>query len=783
MSTQYTEASVTTDNKLSGRVIDENKKPVDFATVYLEGTSFVAFTDDKGLFVIQDTPTGTYTLISSRVGFNQTKLSVTIKNGEEFIIPDIVMIQLNELPEAVVLGKSEIRRQQEQPFAIDAIEAKRSHNSVGDLGKMINLSSGVRMRETGGMGSDYSFTLNGFSGKQVKFFLDGIPMDNFGASFNLSNLSANIAERIEVYKGVLPVYLGADALGGAVNIVTRKDANYLDASYSVGSFNTHRVSVNGAVTDTKSGFTLRANTFYNYSDNNYKVYVPILNLETNEVGPNRWAERFHDAYESAGLRMETGLTGRSYADYLLLGLIVSENKNDIQNGVTMESVFGAKTSRGNSVIPSVKYKKTDLFTKGLTFNFYGAYNYTNYHYTDTTARRYNWLGEWIAKESISGGETYRSQLSHKNREWLANSNFGYKINENHSVSFNYVFTNLSRKTSDIEDPDNKGYKVPQSLSKHVSGLGWRSDYGHWNATLFTKLYHMTGNSYEYVDQFTENERLSEFTTNYTKAGYGIATTYFFLSQLQAKMSFEHTYRLPEGSEMFGDGLFTIRNADLKPESSNNLNAGFAFEKNIEKDHTLALDGNFILRYSENYIQKELKDPSTQYINLGKVKTLGVEGGIKYKWKEIFNIGTTITYQNITDNMKYIITSGYVGAGKKKNLTYGDRIPNVPYFFGNVDVGFRFRNLIIRNSDFTVDYFLNYVNDYFLSWPSLGYQNSKSIIPQQIAHNISVGYAIQNGKYNINLECSNLSNEKLYDNYLLQKPGRAFNIKFRYYIGR
>ena len=68
-----------------------------------------------------------------------------------------------------------------------------------------------------------------------------------------------MAERVEVYKGVLPVNLGADALGGAVNIVSRRDANYLDATYSFGSFNTHKVSVNGAYTHLKTGFTVRAN--------------------------------------------------------------------------------------------------------------------------------------------------------------------------------------------------------------------------------------------------------------------------------------------------------------------------------------------------------------------------------------------------------------------------------------------------------------------------------------------------------------------------------------------
>ena len=124
-----------------------------------------------------------------------------------------------------------------------------------------------------------------------------------------------------------------------------------------------------------------------------------------------------------------------------------------------------------------------------------------------------------------------------------------------------------------------------------------------------------------------------------------------------------------------------------------------------------------------------------------------------------------------------------GAGKKKNLTYKDRLPNIPYLFGNADLGVKFRNIFIRETDFTIDYMVNYVEEYFLSWPSLGSKSSKSIIPGQLSHTISLGYTLQNGRYNINMECSNLTDEKLYDNYLLQKPGRAFSLKFRYFIGR
>ena len=49
------------------------------------------------------------------------------------------------------------------------------------------------------------------------------------------------ADRIEVYKGVVPVGFGTDAIGGVVNIVTNKQPGkwFMDASYSYGSFNTH----------------------------------------------------------------------------------------------------------------------------------------------------------------------------------------------------------------------------------------------------------------------------------------------------------------------------------------------------------------------------------------------------------------------------------------------------------------------------------------------------------------------------------------------------------------
>ena len=80
----------------------------------------------------------------------------------------------------------------------------------------------MKVRESGGVGSDMQLTLDGFSGKHVKIFIDGVPQEGVGSSFGLNNIPVNFAERIEIYKGVVPVGFGTDAIGGVINIITKK---------------------------------------------------------------------------------------------------------------------------------------------------------------------------------------------------------------------------------------------------------------------------------------------------------------------------------------------------------------------------------------------------------------------------------------------------------------------------------------------------------------------------------------------------------------------------------
>ncbi len=764
---------------ISGKVLNTQKEPLYPALIAIEQTSFRTYNNENGSYILNHIPEGNYILTISGIGFKTIKMNITVAPDTNTPIPDITVDDSHELSEVTVTGKSTLKKQQEQAYTLAITDASKSYNTSSDLAKLTNRLTGVRIREEGGVGSGYNFTLNGFSGNQVKFFMDGISMDNFGASFGLNNLPANLVERVEVYKGVLPVNLGADALGGAVNLITRKTANYLDVSYSFGSYNTHKASVNGGFTDLKTGFTARLNTFFNYSDNDYKVFVPIINLTTGEKGENRWVKRFHDGYTSMGMRFETGLVNKPFADYLLAGLILSGNDKDIQNGVVMDLVYGARTSRSESMIPSLRYKKSNLFTNGLDVSFYGAYSHVDYHSIDTVPRKYNWLGDWVPNASANSGERSRSQLNLITKEWRTNTTVDYSLNSHHLFTLNHVFSTLKREVSDIEDPANEYNRIPQSMDKHIVGLGWTTKYDRWNATAFGKLYQLTGKTYETNPHTTG---LQKETKEYTEFGYGTAFTYFILPKLQTKLSYEHTYRLPEAFEMFGDNQENSRNADLKPESSHNINLGILYEIALLTDHTLQMETNLLFRDSKDFIHKELKQPSMMYVNLGKVLTKGIEANLQYSWKNKIRAGANLTYQHITDNRK-TTPSQTIGGTENENFNYKKELPNIPYLFGNINLGFNTRNFLINHSQLTIDYFLNYTKEYYLSWPTLGVRNSKDEIPRQLSHDIAIGYSLNEGRYNLSLECNNLTNEALYDNFRLQKPGRSFNIKLRYYLSK
>lgn len=169
-----------------------------------------------------------------------------------------------------------------------------------------------------------------------------------------------------------------------------------------------------------------------------------------------------------------------------------------------------------------------------------------------------------------------------------------------------------------------------------------------------------------------------------------------------------------------------------------------------------------------------KEGMLQYQNVPAVYIKGLEGEVCYNWQNKLQITGNLSYQDARDQQKYK-TDG------KPSATYNNRLPNRPWLFSSAEISYTFHNVILPQSKLRLNCNYEWVHWYFLTWEAYGSYENKSRIPTQHICNAGISYSWKNDSYNLSVECSNVLDQTAYDNYKLQKPGRAFFAKFRLFI--
>lgn len=494
----------------------------------------------------------------------------------------------------------------------------------------------------------------------------------------------------------------------------------------------------------------------------------MLNGLSYEPG-ERWFRRFHDAYRNEGVVGKVGWVGRSWADRFFIGMTLSQEKNEIQTSPSnVDYVYGARENNGNTLIPSLEYYKRNLFVKGLTVRLTGNYTHSNAHNIDTATYRYNWNGDRTPSPTKGESAGVNSLSDYRNSIYSGTLNVNYQITEKHSIAVNDVQTGSHRKTDSNLPLDEMTEldRMRRLSTKNVLGVSYRYRHNrNWNVNFFGKNYHQKViGPYNAGDE--GHPTYEERHESYNTTGYGIATTYF-RKEYQFKASAERAYRLPTDRELFGDEIAEAGNATLRAENSMNYNLGATLNKTFESEDILYVDVNGFYRDTKDFIRRMdlARWGGIMNVNHGRVSNMGVDIEGRYYYRNKAMIGGTLTYQNLR-NQEQLRSA----TGTAINAQFGDRMPNIPYMFGNADLAYYIHGLGGEGNVLNLTYGLNYVHEFFLKWESLG--GDKLTVPEQLSHDFSATYMLKNGKYNFTLEAKNFTNEELYDNFSLMKPGRA-----------
>src|SRR5699024_6811003 len=103
-------------------------------------------------------------------GYKTLRQHIKISTGENKVL-NLVLEEGAALDEVVLSVKSRLQEVQESSFNVVAFDAEKLHHTSLDITDALDRISGIKVKQNGGMGSDYNVMLNGFTGKHVKFFI------------------------------------------------------------------------------------------------------------------------------------------------------------------------------------------------------------------------------------------------------------------------------------------------------------------------------------------------------------------------------------------------------------------------------------------------------------------------------------------------------------------------------------------------------------------------------------------------------------------------------------
>ena len=168
--------SLTAQNKitLSGKVTDHQGTPLSLVTIAVENTVSGTYTDDSGLYSLQVSP-GKHTFVVSSLGYQTIKTSLDLHHDKtlDFKLEESSV----SISPVEVYGKTLSQQVSESALSVNALDVKPVINSLNSLNELENRTSGVKIREEGGVGSDFDLSINGLSGNSVRSFIDVVPLD------------------------------------------------------------------------------------------------------------------------------------------------------------------------------------------------------------------------------------------------------------------------------------------------------------------------------------------------------------------------------------------------------------------------------------------------------------------------------------------------------------------------------------------------------------------------------------------------------------------------------
>ena len=196
--------------------------------------------------------------------------------------PGLAQQNPQENPDVVVTATRTPQPIQRLGSAITVISAEEiAKSSARDVADLLRQSPGVTVNQNGGPGQLQTVSLRGGEVRHTLVLVDGIRVNDpssTGREFDFSTIVLADVERIEVLRGPQSALYGSDAMGGVINIITRRGRGKPRATVAVegGSYATREVRTGVSGGDERVDFSLGLSAFETDGFSAYGFRIPRI---------------------------------------------------------------------------------------------------------------------------------------------------------------------------------------------------------------------------------------------------------------------------------------------------------------------------------------------------------------------------------------------------------------------------------------------------------------------------------------------------------------------------
>jgi outer membrane cobalamin receptor len=636
------------------------------------------------------------------------------------------------LEEVVVEAQKEepkVVEVKDQSAFVTVIESEEFKEEFTSIPEVLEQSVGLNVRNFGGLGAFSTVSIRGSSAEQVTILLDGIPLNRGkNAVVNMSNIPLRSVERIEIYRGSAPLRFRSSAIGGVINIVTKriKEGVSHQLSGSYGSFNTYEAAATSTGQVKKAGYLLSAATSGSEGD---------FEFEDNNGTPLNPADDTKEKRQNNDFRAYDALGKVSYDFTPSLRLEASNSfftKEEGVPGISSNQSQEARLDTDRNIF-AVKGLKEKLFSPNLDAEITGYYLFERANFDDPE-------GE------IGVGRQDTTDESHG---WGLDGYFSYYWGDHQILSF------LGSFQQEIFDSSDDLAKVKESdtQKRNIYQAGIEDEIYLWHERLtltpqllYTYLQNDFGGDVSSLSFPVPSADDDDFFSGKIGAKFQIWNGLFLKGNLG------RFYRYPTLTELFGDRGVVIGNPDLKPEEGINADIGMTFKMRNLKLGKLTVNNLFgEVVYFSNKVDdlilfQQTSQRTIEPTNISQAESQGVEFNWGFTLNNHFGLSGNYAYQDAknTSDIPYL---------------NGKKLPGIPEneFFLRPE----FFNRWIR-----IFYEYNFLSENYLDQVNIRKVDERTI------HN--AGISFYPFKFTtLTFEVKNIGDEQVSDVLGFPLPGRSY----------